>query len=327
MATTVITTLSDNVRELSSLNHFFSEARAYLLQPVSADTTELLTDEDYPHPLRKIHSAPPTSPKLLRTGILAALDLCKGDNAAFKKGMRNLCDILSFRAADGGEEAVDMLIEVATIFAGKVKELSLHRPDLLCQLAQTKGEWPSLISFHRDWQRENAKIIKEINLGAKHPLQHLRRITKFPAKRYHRRIVLHVFSNRLADLVEATRRCCERFVSRKRLRRRIPYSKADVEDPDMLVAGGVLVPQWMIEADELRPLCKATAKEWFEIGWAALLQLTDGNPETLPDLKGVGFYREERSKGSRRSKSFKRANIREGMKTQLWKAYHARFAK
>jgi len=53
------------------------------------------------------------------------------------------------------------------------------------------------------------------------------------------------------------------------------------------------LPQWAKECATLLPLTKATADKWFELGWKAVMEATDGHPEKNQTLRPLGLYREK----------------------------------
>lgn len=329
MEPTYTTVLSSNVQDLSSLRHFVAEARAYLKQPITVDTTEVLTDAEYPHAL--IRPLPPQPlaafAKRLKINLGVMLDPGPdGDLTAFKRAVIHVSEILAWRTLDGEEDAAEALVDAAGILTAKVKEISLKRPELFRTIARQRCEWPSLISFHGDWKAENEEIIKSTELGTEHPMWNMKKISKRAAALQQNRQALHVFANRLADLVEATRRWLRRFVlPAASWSQKAGLRKCALDDVQRL-ANEDLLP-WMIDASHLGPLCKENALLWFNAGWEAFKDLTNGKPETLPRLADVGEYRSVRKKNADMGKGARQANIREGAKIQLRKAFLVRFGK
>lgn len=319
--------LSSNVRDLSSLQHFVAEARAYLNQPITSDTAELLTHPDFPHRLVEPSSSKPPSVGQLAKDLKTMMDpSAEGNPASFKRGIAYLCEILAVRAVDGEEGAATTLVDAATLFAVKVKELSLKQPELFRSLARQRCEWPSVISFHRDWELENEEIIKASELGAEHPLSKMKKISKRAARLQQTRQVLHVTANRLVDLVEATRQSLQRFVLPKESWSHKKGSRKTTLDDVERMAGKTL-PHWMVDASYLDALSKSNAKMWFNVGWVAIYDLMNERPEELPRLKEVGEYRRMRRKDAGGGKGTRETNVREGVKIQLRKAFLTRFGK
>jgi hypothetical protein len=50
-------------------------------------------------------------------------------------------------------------------------------------------------------------------------------------------------------------------------------------------------PAWIVDLVNLRPFSNATAKDWFEVGWAALKASAGGNVTTIKKLRPVGESR------------------------------------
>jgi hypothetical protein len=84
-----------------------------------------------------------------------------------------------------------------------------------------------------------------------------------------------------------------------------------------------LFPKWALECSDLKPLSADSWKEWFEARWAAVLDATEGRPEKDPRLKPLGVYRNKRKvvKYGRPQKGTIEANIRDGIKTSLKRAF------
>jgi hypothetical protein len=70
---------------------------------------------------------------------------------------------------------------------------------------------------------------------------------------------------------------------------------------------------------------QATRKQWFEMGWTALLDVTGERPETDSHLRQIGQHYGEHSKNTGAQKRFtpatRESNIRAGIKKQLWQSF------
>jgi len=86
-------------------------------------------------------------------------------------------------------------------------------------------------------------------------------------------------------------------------------------------------PRWAKACRTLPPLAKDTADKWFAVGWQAILDETNGRPETIPALFEIGSHRAEHSKRTgQQNKTTPRtaaANIREGIKERIRQAIHS----
>ena len=83
-------------------------------------------------------------------------------------------------------------------------------------------------------------------------------------------------------------------------------------------------PAWVKNCWELPPLTKRTAKKWFNVGWDALMEATEGHPERDPELRPLGIYRARHSvyEGAQKKETpgTVEANIRDGIKARLLEA-------
>jgi hypothetical protein len=85
-------------------------------------------------------------------------------------------------------------------------------------------------------------------------------------------------------------------------------------------------PSWALKCADLKPLETDGAwKEWFEVGWEALLDATGGHPEKNRRLRPLGLYRIRRTAArlGKTSSGTIEANIRDGIKTVIRRAFPA----
>ncbi len=76
---------------------------------------------------------------------------------------------------------------------------------------------------------------------------------------------------------------------------------------------------------KLPPFDRQTAKQWFEKGWSAVLYATRGKPEKDEFLRQTGEHRKRHSEQigqqSHATAATREANIRDGIKWQLWQSF------
>ncbi|HXI83599.1 MAG TPA: hypothetical protein VNL17_05860 [Verrucomicrobiae bacterium] len=81
------------------------------------------------------------------------------------------------------------------------------------------------------------------------------------------------------------------------------------------------IPRWAKDCLTLPPLSKKTSDEWFKVGWMALLEYTNGKPESIPELRVIGEHRKRHSvqTGQQRAITPRTAevNIRNGISERI----------
>jgi hypothetical protein len=251
--------------------------------------------------------------KWLAHGVVSALDY---PGAPDKLGVRT-----------------EMLLAVAESVVG-----SLNRADeeVLIALAKKRSDWPCLVTLKdlksprvikrlEEW--DSLKIrLERLGLGAEAPLKNLS----------------SVMPNRLARSMVATIEDNQRA-----LRGRQRALEIKESDPVKFDTGFEILPfpDWAEKCGTLPALTEEGAsKRWFEIGWEALLEATEGHPEQFRELWRIGKYRKDayqqsvptqrtagraetprhiRPKGAkeRSTERSNAANIRDGIKSKIRRAF------
>jgi hypothetical protein len=201
-----------------------------------------------------------------------------------------------------------------------ISRLRFGDNEALRKIARMRSDWPCSVTL-----REAAKqrIVKreEDTFTLREWLEHLELGADVPQK-----VLSNVESNRIARLminvIEENRR---------RLAQREEALKLKTSDPDKFRERFKLVefPAWASRCGSLKPLSEKGAwKEWFEVGWEALLVATEGHPERYKSLEKIGEYRAKIShqRGHKKAKNRKieksiAANIKDGIRWKIQEAF------
>ncbi len=237
----------------------------------------------------------------------------------------NIATVLYFRARRGEAGAISGLISAASYFASAIQELSLEKPVIFQQTAKSLDEWPSMISFHPDWKKDNDRIISTVHLGKTSPLRKQVRLTRFKGAHQTSRLPVHVYCQRMVELVNGARAWSQHKRSQRKKGRRERKSDLHVKPTDK---EALLWCEWLKACSELPLLSARSAYKWFSAGWQGMRLLTERRPEELPDLREVGAFREfYRDAATNYSLGARRSSVREGIKMRLKDAFMKRFGR
>lgn len=254
--------------------------------------------------------------------------LCRSMEAeSVPLGLWSLIEGLYVLASNGNPTAQRTLVEVGVHAAQLVTELSSTRTDDMAIVAMDCEEWPATVSKHPDWKIRNERMINAIRLGAA-LLPRNPKISGEPSEDQPYRHILHIYSNRLIDVLTAARGWTRKINKVK------SKSKSGSERQGRHIGSGKpkQTPlgelEWLRNAADLAELDADCAMKWFEVGWQALKFLSDRNPQYLPGLANVGRYKTEyRGRRGRRTAAEQRADKNDGIKTRLKDIFEKRFGK
>ena len=257
-----------------------------------------------------------TGPKGLEFLLAYGCDACASGNVdSLGRGLNSLARVLVHHAEAGSEDASIELAWLALETTNAIKKISLKKPSRFRDIARNLEEWPSMISNHPDWRRENATIRKKIRLGSaiSHPQR--KRVTRFPTLERPNRHVIHSYCYRLVELVEIVRAYYGRVSSRFMLE-----GRGDLDDLQ-------IDPPAFQEAGKICDLTKKSAQTWFNVAWDLLMFLTESHPEKLPGLTEIGKYRRLHTLPAIGEPSLRiqATNIRDGVRHELQRAFLIRF--
>lgn len=210
-------------------------------------------------------------------------------------------------ARDGSPRALAAICKLAHESTCCVERLTRERIDAVREIAEQAPSFPILLSSHTDMSGRQyiEEKLRILNVGARAAINSsgyaMRASNGQPYKR-----TLH-------DL-------CERMV------RILEIIRADVP-----LLNFTKRPEWVRAILELPPLSenttRAEAGRWFEVAWATLRVATNGHPELVEGLDGVGVYKSEAIKQeSIRESRFANGKQR-GVYERLRKAWLARFVR
>lgn len=222
-------------------------------------------------------------------------------------------DELAFRAAASEADAAEWLYELAATATNHLVNLAKRTPEVLRPIARTWPVFP-VLSSPKEERTETAKQLLE-SLGVAGGLGR-----KFsPGSRWSLQntatqyaIALEYTLHFNVALVNIQR---EQFSPTKRLR----LDQQVAHFPDLYLRAAAF-PEWVKRAAELPEFSKASAAEWFSVGWAALMEATNCQPEKLRELRALGKYREKHRSTAKPGSRTRESDIRDGIKTSLKRA-------
>jgi hypothetical protein len=187
-----------------------------------------------------------------------------------------------------------------------INKLDGMRPEHLRYCAEEQNRWPCLVALTDLRSRSNLfSELRRLKLGSQsgsgRPNQNE--------------------LNRICSIIIDTIKRNQRQVARLRKAQALEQS-----NPVKFLAKYQVepFPTWALECADLPPLKQDGAwKEWFKIGWRAIMDATGSHPEKDQRLRPLGLYREFHGtiKGAKLPDGTKSANIREGIEDALARAF------
>jgi hypothetical protein len=162
-------------------------------------------------------------------------------------------------AALGDAEALSEISEMLATAVGNLNDLP---PEFLRPVARQRFQWPVIAGQHPLQQKQVAKDLAAFQVGeATGWRRNARWGTGWGGK-------VSAASGEAICLLEILK-------ANAALGRRV--TKHDWQN----------WPAWAKKCRTLPPLTKATAPQWFKIGWQAILDETNGKPESVPELAAL----------------------------------------
>jgi len=262
------------------------ELRTHFAFPAAASDADRLFQEIFVRPLRTEYRAEETRHLVwLATAILGELDA---------------------RAQANQQEAAEQLLHLVTDFVVALDQLAHQNPELLRPLVKANLGWPCVLSAKRESVTDGLAIVKLLGVGeeADFGISAKKRWQVFGSTR----------ANEVAVDIVCTIKANQKWLAYRKgfihERKNIP---CHMEFPSP--------PKWVLDCAALPPFSKASAVQWFEIGWQAILEATNGQPENDARLREIGKYRERHSiqQGHQKSLTSHTAdvNIRDGIRTRI----------
>jgi hypothetical protein len=198
-------------------------------------------------------------------------------------------------AKAGNQKAVERLAGHALGAAIALLKLTRNNLDLVKPVARQWGMWPVAYNPHKDSKSEMEAMIKKLQVGHAAPENVQGKWSNVNTVKQPHRKVLGEYAFRMMQNV--LRPLHESQTMRNRLiaevRRDISFlgnpPPLTKEEKAQLVAQSW--PAWIVDFVNLPPFSNKTAKDWFEVGWAALKEMAGGNVATIKELRPVGESR------------------------------------
>jgi len=234
--------------------------------------------------------------------------------------IRQLQDVLQALAVKGNAQAARQLAGVALHAAEGLKEAARLKPGAVRPTSEGWGWWPVVSGPHPEQRAEAEELIRNLKVGAKAPENLQGRYRDKPTGGQPFRATLARHARKAFLLVQTVQH--HRF--------ELGLTVEEVEGALACKAPDT-APPWLAQAMELPAFNKASlpvVKEWFTVGWAALVEAGNGDARTLPGLAEVGEPREgvyQRATGNRGSKKATRKQGTEQLREQLLKAFLTRY--
>jgi len=174
------------------------------------------------------------------------------------------------------------------------RNLKLVKP-----IARKVPFWPVVGSPHKDTRQEVEAMIKRLEVGRDAPENVWGWWSNMPKEKQPYRRVLGTYVARIMTML---RRVKDQYLFQARfqaeLRGHAGPNQLSPDECAQLIRRGW--PKWIVDAACLPKFSNESAKDWFEVGWAALKEAAGGNVASIKELEPVGFSRAhyESEKGS-----------------------------
>jgi hypothetical protein len=191
---------------------------------------------------------------------------------------REALNNLQALASSGDKEARDSLLELLCSAVGKLETFTYQHPELAREKARVLPLWPVCVSLHPLVMKDTRALLKRLEVGTASEIRHsagARWGIGWGG-------VVSTATVWAGAIVETIRRNRTRMESVKRC-----YQQLRKRWPKETAAKWRKIPQWAKKCRTLPPLSKATAPQWFEIGWQVILEHTNGKPEDVPELAAL----------------------------------------
>jgi hypothetical protein len=225
-------------------------------------------------------------------------------------GQENLSFLhsLAFHAIDciklsGGPAAAERCLLALAEYI--IRLLHAGPDEYLHEIARTRTDWPCLVTL-KDLAKPRIKKRQDESCVLRDWLKSIQLGEACPA-----RDSSNVETNRLAKLMIDTIE-----ENKLRLLQLNEALKLKESDPAEFNRRFKLYdfPEWALKCESLRPLKEGAWKEWFEVGWEALLDATQRHPENYKDLRLIGNYREKVYERKKKKYEVKPRRARENSK-------------
>ena len=214
---------------------------------------------------------------------------------------------LSHRIDNGNREAADSLVQLGIYIAGILEEQSVKHLEIFKFIAELQPVWPALVAPTPHNSQYVKKRMKMLGLASKSDF------SMHPQARWSPSNIATWNAISIIGTIRANQEW-------KKIRQTLITENRNSPIPIKFTAP----PAWVKKCWELPPLTKRTAKEWFNVGWDALMEVTDGHPEHDSELRPLGLYRTRHSVyvGAQKIETpgTVEANIRDGIKARLLEA-------
>jgi hypothetical protein len=232
-------------------------------------------------------------------------------------------------AIAGSRKAVERLAARSLGSAIALLKLTRSNLDLVKPVARQWCMWPVAYNPHWNSKKEMEEMIKKLEVGRVAPENMQGKWSNVNTEGQPFKKVLGTYAARIMQHV--LRPLHDIPTMRQRL---VAEARMDIsflgnpppltgEEKERLIAQGW--PRWIVDLVNLPPFSNEAAKDWFEVGWAALKEMTGGNVTSIKELRPIGESRakEWRAQGASVAQQ---ENQREcGIHDQLRKSFLHRF--
>jgi len=179
--------------------------------------------------------------------------------------------VLKANAAVGDLQATKILVGLLHDYTDWLEGFSYRKLKLLRSVARAASQWPVTAGLHPLRQREIAKLLKRLGVGAHSDIIATERATWGTGKAKGQEKKMSIASIYAIAIRETI----------LHVQRMLPH-RSLVQKP---------IPPWALDCEKLPPLSKRSADKWLAVGWQAILQDTSGHPERHRELSQLGEYR------------------------------------
>lgn len=224
---------------------------------------------------------------------------------------------LSARALDDPLDA-ENLWTFAMFVCSNLWEVCERKPDLIRNFSPRKMVFPIQWPLLKGEQKQIFDMIKNLGVGTK-AIYNLHRRKSFSPKTPVNNLVLS-HMNSINQLQYNMRM----EFNRQRLIADLHGERVPAIDDYIRKKIARIKNPWLKQVMSLETLCRANADDWAKAIWQTILREYSGKPETNPELRGIGKYRERHSEhiGQQKKATPRTAatNVRAAIKERIFKA-------
>ena len=210
----------------------------------------------------------------------------------------------------GNKHAAVSLVSAVWDGVTDLTRLAHKQPAQFRKIANHSFAWPALISPHPSYKRANAELLELLEVGRRTALKASGR-SRWSTRRIANEVLLSAMA----------------YVSHLLCAVPVRQAMQQAKQTDASLVFDVTIPSIAHKSAALPKLTRETADQWFDVIWELVMQATGRHPERDRVLTRLGQYRADhcttRYGGTQMipTRATQQANIRDGIKSQLRRAF------